>query len=127
MQTSRRNFIKKSSMAVAASAMLSSKIFAAKHTPAMIGVQLYSVRDAMDANPLETLKKVAAIGYKNVEHANYREGKFYGYTPAEFKKILNDLGLKMPSGHTTMGRDTGLPQKKISLTSGKKQLKMLQL
>jgi sugar phosphate isomerase/epimerase len=38
-----------------------------------------------------------------VEHANYIDRKFYGYTAPEFKKVLDDLGLKMPSGHTVMG------------------------
>jgi sugar phosphate isomerase/epimerase len=42
------------------------------------------------------------MGYKHVEHANYVNRKFYGYSAAEFKKILNDLDLKMPSGHTVM-------------------------
>lgn len=42
------------------------------------------------------------MGYVYVEHANYIDRKFYGYTPAEFKKILGDLGLSMPSGHTVM-------------------------
>ena len=31
--------------------------------------------------------------------------KFYGYPAKEFKKVLNDLGLKMPSGHTVLGKD----------------------
>jgi len=52
-----------------------------------------------------TLTQLAKIGYKNVEHANYVNRKFYGYTAAEFKKILDDLGLKMPSGHTAMHKD----------------------
>jgi sugar phosphate isomerase/epimerase len=68
-----------------------------------IGIQLYSVRDEMKNNPLGTLQKVAAMGYKNVEHANYVNGKFYGYEPKEFRKVLDDLGLSMPSGHTVMG------------------------
>ena len=42
------------------------------------------------------------MGYKHVEHANYVDRKFYGWTATEFKKILNDLGMKMPSGHTVM-------------------------
>ena len=29
---------------------------------------------------------------------------FYGYKPAEFKKLLDGLGLSMPSGHTVMGK-----------------------
>jgi sugar phosphate isomerase/epimerase len=37
-----------------------------------------------------------------VEHANYVNGKFYGYQASEFKKVLGGLGLSMPSGHTVM-------------------------
>jgi len=58
----------------------------------------------MKKDPEGTLKQLAKIGYKHVEHANYIDRKFYGYTPAEFKKILDGLGLKMPSGHTVMGK-----------------------
>jgi sugar phosphate isomerase/epimerase len=54
----------------------------------------------MKKDPLGTLKALSAMGYRYVEHANYIDRKFYGYTPKEFKKILDDLGLKMPSGHT---------------------------
>jgi sugar phosphate isomerase/epimerase len=68
-----------------------------------IGMQLYSVRDAMMKDPLGTLKKLADTGYKNVEHANYINRKFYGYSAKEFKKILDDLGLRMISGHTVFG------------------------
>ena len=45
------------------------------------------------------------MGYKNVEHANYVDRKFYGYTAKEFKKILSDLGMKMPSGHTVFAKE----------------------
>jgi sugar phosphate isomerase/epimerase len=84
---------------------LSKTAFAAPKPSEILGVQLYSVREDMIKDPLGTLKQVAKIGWKNVEHANYINRKFYGYTPAEFKKILNDLGLKMPSGHTVMGKN----------------------
>ena len=43
------------------------------------------------------------MGYKVVEHAGYSNGKFYGFEPKEFKKILEDLGLKMHSGHVDFG------------------------
>ena len=87
---------------MAGSTLLTNRIFAGKKPERILGVQLYSVRDDMKMDPSGTLKKVAAIGYKNVEHANYIDRKFYGYTANEFKKLLDDLGLKMPSGHTVM-------------------------
>ena len=68
-------------------------------------LQLYSVRDEMRADPLGTLTQLAEMGYTHVEHANYVDHKFYGWTPQEFKKVLEDLGLKMPSGHTVLGKD----------------------
>jgi sugar phosphate isomerase/epimerase len=65
-----------------------------------VGIQLYTIRDAMTADVPGTLKKVSDIGYRNLELAGYSNGKFYGYTPAEFKKIVNDLGLVSLSSHT---------------------------
>lgn len=65
-----------------------------------VGLQLYTIRDAMSADILGTLKKVSDIGYKYLELAGYSEGKFYGYSPAEFKKIVSDLGMDALSSHT---------------------------
>jgi len=105
MNNSRRTFIKKSTLAFAAGSLLSRLSFANSTTKdgELVGIQLYSVRDEMGIDPLGTLKQLAAMGYKYVEHANYQDRKFYGYTPTEFKKILDGLGMKMPSGHTVLG------------------------
>src|SRR5688572_6309563 len=103
MNNSRRNFIKNTAFAFAGGSLLSKIPFAHPKDEEIVGIQLYSVRADMTKDPLGTLKQLAAMGYKNVEHANYNNRKFYGYTPVEFKKILGDLGMKMPSGHTVMG------------------------
>jgi sugar phosphate isomerase/epimerase len=104
MKTSRRTFIKSGAVALAATAFLPESVFAAKKQKGIIGVQLYSVRNEMTKDPLGSLAQVAKMGYKYVEHANYINRKFYGYAAAEFKKVLDGLGLKMISGHTVMGR-----------------------
>ena len=65
-----------------------------------VGIQLYTIRDAMKADVKGTLKKVSDIGYKNLELAGYSDGKFYGFSAAEFKKIVSDLGLVPLSSHT---------------------------
>lgn len=65
-----------------------------------IGLQLYTIRDAMGTDPLGSLKKVSDTGYKYVELAGYGDGKFYGYEPEEFRKIVNDLGMEILSSHT---------------------------
>ncbi len=102
--TTRRDFLKSSSLALGFSA-ISFDLLTKKKKNGHVGVQLYSVRADMTKDPLGTLKKVAEIGYKNVEHANYINRKFYGYSASEFKKILVDLGLKMPSGHTVLDKN----------------------
>ncbi len=65
-----------------------------------VGLQLYSIRDAMDADVPGSLKKVSDLGYSFVELAGYADGKFYGYEPAEFNKMVTDLGMKVLSSHT---------------------------
>ena len=105
MYTSRRKFLQNSAVLLAGTTLLSKAAFAAPKSSEIIGIQLYSVRDEMKTDPLGTLKQLAKMGYKHVEHANYIDRKFYGYSATEFKKILTDLGLNMPSGHTVMGKN----------------------
>jgi sugar phosphate isomerase/epimerase len=105
MNTSRRSFLKNSAVLLAGTSLLSNVAFAAGKPSEIIGLQLYSVRDDMKKDPVGTLTQLAKIGYRHVEHANYIDRKFYGYTAKEFKKILDDLGLKMPCGHTVMGKN----------------------
>ena len=110
MNTSRRTFLQNSAVLLSGTTLLSKAAFAAPKSAEIIGIQLYSVRDDMKKDPLGTLKQLAKMGYKHVEHATYIDRKFYGYSALEFKKILTDLGLNMPSGHTVMGKnhwDTG--------------------
>ncbi|MBP6446424.1 MAG: sugar phosphate isomerase/epimerase [Saprospiraceae bacterium] len=72
-----------------------------------IGLQLYTVRDEMEKDVKGTLKKIADIGYTFIENAGYNNGKFYGMPKEEFKTIINDLNLKMVSGHTGLGTKKG--------------------
>jgi len=104
MKTDRRTFIKTGSLALAGTAFMGRSAFAAPKKNGIVGLQLYSIRADMTKDPLGSLKKLAEMGYVYVEHANYINRKFYGYTPSEFRKVLDDLGLKMISGHTVMGR-----------------------
>jgi sugar phosphate isomerase/epimerase len=102
MTTSRRNFLKTGGLSVAALAMGTHKLLAAEYPDAYLSIQLYTVREDMKKDPSGTLKKLSDIGYKYVEHADYHDRKFYGYPAAEFKRLLADYGLEMPSGHVVM-------------------------
>jgi sugar phosphate isomerase/epimerase len=64
-----------------------------------IGLQLYTIRDAMGKDVPGSLKMVSDIGYKYLELASYENGKFYGYLPGDIKKMANDLGMEIISSH----------------------------
>jgi sugar phosphate isomerase/epimerase len=104
MPISRRQFVQNSALTLTGAALFSNSIFAGQKKKTITGVQLYSIRDEMKNDPLGSLKKISEMGYRHVEHASYTNRKFYGYSAAEFKKVLNDLDLKMPSGHTVMAK-----------------------
>ena len=71
-----------------------------------IGLQLYTVRDAMGADPAGTLAKVAQIGYTSVE-GTYTPGSenFYGLNGAAFGKLVKQNGLLLRSCHYRLGED----------------------
>jgi len=106
MNSSRRTFLRNSAFGLGALAFASPALqsLAAVKYKKLVGVQLYSIREDMKKDPQGTLNALAEMGYKYVEHANYINRKFYGWEAKEFKKRLDDLGMKMPSGHTVMGK-----------------------
>lgn len=67
--------------------------------PKIIGLQLYSLREAMEEDVSGTLQKVADMGYKRLETAGYKDGKIYGYEPSEFRKMVENLGMSVTSAH----------------------------
>ena len=103
----RRNFLKQSSLLIAGS-LVAPSLFSSELIPAaktkIIGLQLYSLRDMVRKDGIKaTLEAVAKIGYKNLESAGYGDGKIYGLAPAEFKKMVDDLGMKFTSAHLGQG------------------------
>ncbi len=63
--------------------------------PERIGVQLYSLRSILATDLEGTLAAVAEIGYAEVELAG-----LYGRSAAEWRVLLDGLGLRAVSGHT---------------------------
>ena len=62
-----------------------------------IGLELYSVRDAMGRDPERTLAAVRAMGYSDVELL-WSLGNF-GRTPEQVRGALDKEGLRAPSAH----------------------------
>jgi sugar phosphate isomerase/epimerase len=93
-EKSRRAFILTTAGAAAAGAFLEIPTMQANPLNLPIGLQLYTVGDEMDREPAATLKAVAATGYQQVELSPLAKTP-----PKELKKMLDDAGLKNPSGH----------------------------
>ena len=60
-----------------------------------LSVQLYSLRAEAEKDFTAVLKRLASIGYAGVEPAG-----FWDLSPAEFKKIVTDLGMEVSSSHS---------------------------
>ena len=94
----RRRFLQNAGLGLAAFAVSRKGRLLANPYGMPIGLQLYTVRDHLEKDLEGTLKRVAEIGYREVELGGF---DFYKKKPAEFRRILNDYGLKAISRHLT--------------------------
>ncbi len=110
MNNNRRDFLRMSAFAAAGlslpfqgkSAMM--EIFGAKKIPAF-GIQLWTVKEDMAKDAKATLKKIASYGYKQIESFEGSKGMFWGMDHKEYKKYMDDLGLKIVSSHCDTSKD----------------------
>jgi len=96
----RREFIKTASLLTAgAMAMKAFPLPITSPMEKMIGLQLWTLRDSIAKDTLDTLIHVSQIGYNSIEPYGF-DGKFYGYPAKEFRKVVEDLGMKLTSTHS---------------------------
>ncbi len=69
------------------------------------GLQLYTLRDNMPKNPKGVLQQVASFGYKQIESYEGPNGMFWGMSNMDFKKYMDDLGMKIVASHTDINKD----------------------
>jgi len=74
-----------------------------------LGVQLFTLFNVIDADVKGNLKKVAGIGYKEIESAFSKLPGYYGMKPKEFAALCSDLGLSWKSHHV-LGAPFKLPK-----------------
>jgi len=63
------------------------------------GIQLWTVKEDLGADPKGTLAKIASYGYKQIESFEGKNGMFWGMSNKEFKKYMDDLGTTIISSH----------------------------
>ncbi len=105
----RRKFLKTSGAAALGSFLLlkSNASFFKKDMHA-VGLQLFTFFGLIDEDVQGTLKKIAAIGYKEMESAFSKKGGYYGMKPKQFAMMVNDLGMIWKSHHV-LGAPFKLP------------------
>lgn len=64
-----------------------------------IGLQLFTFFTTIDADVPGTLKKISAIGYKEIESAFSMKGGYYGMKPKEFAALVKSSGMSWQSHH----------------------------
>jgi len=112
MKTTRRQFIRKSGTALASAALLSQmplNILAAGLTGEKLsfGFQVWTIRKDIISDFAGTLKKMAALGYSEVEMCSPLGYSMAGFKPlnemsgTEMKEIIEDAGLTCSSSHFT--------------------------
>lgn len=98
----RRKFIRLAGAGAAATAFAPAICaLAGRNSPKAhaIGLQLFTLFPIMDEDPRGYLKKVAAIGYTEIESAYSKLPGFYGMKPKEFNATIRDLGMTWESHH----------------------------
>lgn len=109
--TNRKAFIKHAAAFAVGGLLLKNKALASVFNPLKMppaGLQLFTLFNVIDNDVVGNIKKVAAVGYKEIESAFSKKGGFYGYTAKEFSSLLNDNGLSWKSHHV-MGAQFKLP------------------
>jgi len=107
----RRKFLKTAAAGIALTA-ISGKIlgqdssaFFEDESVKEFGLQLYTLRDVLPADPKGVLKQVAEMGYKQIESYEGKAGMFWGMTNTEFKKYMDDLEMTIVSSHCDINKD----------------------
>ena len=97
--TTRRKFLKQTGVLSVSSMLPLSVIPMAPHYK--MGLQLFTIRDAMAKDPLGSIEYARGLGYEDGEIYGYDgdNDTYYGIKSIEFKKQLDDLNFTVSSGH----------------------------
>ena len=114
--TNRRKFLQQSGAFALATFLLPrlgrANYFFGEKATLSIGLQLYTLGNLMTTDAKETLQKLAAIGYKELESAGSQKGNYYGYKPKEFAAMVKNAGMHWRSA--TRPGTTRWPSKSLT-------------
>lgn len=109
----RRDFLKQAGLFSAAAIISPSALKASVKDNFKLGLQLFTIRDAMAKDLRGAFKRIVEFGYQEVETYgfNYGSNKYYwGLEPKDASKLLGDCGLTTSSGHYDLDKFFGKDQ-----------------
>ena len=106
MSNTRRSFLRQTALAgLALATPFSKELMAMSTTQRKFGIQLWTVKDALYKDPIAVFKHLSASGYKHIESFEGAKSMFWGMKNTEFKKLMDDLGMKVVSSHCDISND----------------------
>src|SRR5579863_3287745 len=119
--TNRRQFLKLSGATVLGGLALPRNVLGFfEPPPHAIGLQLFTLFTVIDKDVPGNLKKVAAVGYKEIESAFSMKGGYYGMKPKEFAALVSSLGMTWTSHHV-LGAPFKMPANAKPMVDGNGQ------
>ena len=100
--TTRRSFLKQAGIVTAGAWLMPSLACssASKAPKGDVGIQLWTVKDILTKDQKGVLAQVAKAGYTSVEPFGFnKDNGYFGMSTKDLRKVLDDNGLKSPSGH----------------------------
>lgn len=97
----RRNFIKQTSIISTTALLPMVSCSKTENSKYKMGLQLFSINEDMNNDPIGTSKAVKEMGYTDFEIYGFDDAKvtYYGIAAVELKKRLEDLEVTVTSGH----------------------------
>ncbi|WP_405396953.1 sugar phosphate isomerase/epimerase family protein [Maribacter sp. Asnod2-G09] len=110
---SRRTFLKQTGV-LSVSSMLPLSVLPLDYKYKM-GLQLFTIRDAMAKDPIGSIKYARELGYVDGEIYGYdgENDTYYGIKSKEFKKQIDDLDFTISSGHYDFSSRFNEPNEKL--------------
>jgi sugar phosphate isomerase/epimerase len=99
--TKRRKFLKKTGLLMAAGFLPLPSFSMINKSNYKMGLQAFTIRDAMEKDLIGSLKIVQSLGYEDLELYGFNPEtvSYYGHSAKDFKLLLDDLGLSSSSCH----------------------------
>lgn len=113
--TTRRDFISHACITASGLLLAGTALAALPKPKYKMGLQLFTIRDAMANSPHASLKEVASLGYEDTETYGFDPlaTTYYGLKAKDFGQLLDDHGLTTTSGHYDLFRYLNVPEEEL--------------